>query len=106
MAYTVFVGAGQWQAAAGDAATQGFFGYDPEQGEWQPLSRGLPERVEVRCITLHPAQPQTVYAGTQMGPYRSLDGGESWQALALPDGTTAEDSVVWSLCLDLSLIHI
>ena len=102
MAYSVFVGAGLWQAAAGDAATQGFFGYDPEQGEWQPLSHGLPDQVEVRCITLHPGQPGTIYAGTQTGPYRSLDGGESWQALALPDGTSAEDSVVWSLCLDPS----
>ncbi|MFP6747977.1 MAG: hypothetical protein VCD66_10320 [Alphaproteobacteria bacterium] len=100
MAYSVFVGAGQWQAAAGAGATMGFFGYDREDGEWRPLSNGLPASVEVRCIVMHPGQTQTIYAGTQAGPYRSDDGGESWRALALPDGTTEEDSVVWSICLD------
>ena len=102
MSYSVFVGAGQWQAAATEAATQGFFGYDSETGEWRPLSGGLPDSVEVRSIIMHPKLAKTIYAGTQDGPYRSDDGGVSWRALPLPDGTSDEDKVVWSLCLDPS----
>ncbi|MBT3330427.1 MAG: hypothetical protein HN394_02875, partial [Rhodospirillaceae bacterium] len=76
------------------------FGFDPEQGEWQAISEGLPATLEVRYVAIRPDQPKTVYAGTQAGPYRSDDGGESWQALPLPAGTSEEDSVVWSICLD------
>ena len=102
MAYSVFVGAGQWQAAAGDAETMGFYGYDAGNGEWRPISNGLPDRVEVRAIVMPPGQGQLIYAGTHKGPYRSTDGGESWQSMPLPDSTSAEDSVVWSICLDPS----
>ncbi len=100
MVYSVFVGAGQWQAASGGAATQGFYGLDDGDGAWRPISGGLPDEVEVRAIVLHPGRPRTVYAGTQMGPYRSDDGGESWSAMPLPDDTVDEDRVVWSICLD------
>jgi photosystem II stability/assembly factor-like uncharacterized protein len=53
----------------------------------------LPERAEVRAIAVHPEDPRIVYAGTQDGPYRSLDRGERWEKLAFPDPAM----VVWSI---------
>lgn len=100
MANSVFVGAGEWQGAPGDVPVRGLFGFDPERGEWRHLNDGLPGDVEVRAIVVRPDRPQTIYAGTQTGPYVSHDGGEHWQALPLPAGTSAEESVVWSICLD------
>ena len=41
---------------------------------------------------MHPQYPQVVYAGTQDGPYRSMDGGDHWQKLDFPD----PGMVVWS----------
>ena len=99
MGYTVFAGVGQWRAAADDARAQGFFGLDRADGSWQPLTKGLPDDVEVRYVAVRPDRPDTVYAGTQHGPYRSDDGGEHWRALPLPEGTSAVESVVWSICL-------
>ena len=102
MAYSVFVGAGQWVGVVDDERAQGLFGFDTNLGEWQPISEGLPGNLEVRYIAVRPDRPRTVHAGTQAGPYCSDDGGESWHALPLPAGTSAEDSVVWSICLDPS----
>ncbi len=102
MAYSVFVGAGQWVGVVDDERAQGLFGFDTDLGEWQPISDGLPDNLEVRYIAIRPDQPKTVYAGTQDGPYVSNDGGGNWRALPLPDGTSAEDRVVWSICLDPS----
>ncbi|MBT3369345.1 MAG: hypothetical protein HOA08_21105 [Rhodospirillaceae bacterium] len=102
MAYSVFVGAGQWVGVVDDERAQGLFGFDADLGEWQPINEGLPDNLEVRYIAIRPDQPQTVYAGTQEGPYVSNDGGMNWRALPLPEGTAAEDKVVWSICLDPS----
>jgi len=99
MTYSLFVGAGQWQAASSDSTTQGFFGLD-SNAQWQPISNGLPSQVEVRSIVLHPERESTIFAGTQKGPYCSEDGGESWYPLPLPADTLDEDLVVWSICLD------
>ena len=100
MGYSVFAGAGQWRAAKDDAQAMGFFGLDQTSGAWTAITEGLPSDVEVRDIVVRPDAPETLFAGTQYGPYRSDDGGLSWRALPLPDGTSAEDSVVWSLELD------
>ncbi|MDP6689925.1 MAG: hypothetical protein QF384_10550 [Alphaproteobacteria bacterium] len=100
MTYSVFVGAGQWVGVVDDERAQGLFGFDADQGVWQPISDGLPDNLEVRYIAVRPDRPQTVYAGTHEGPYVSEDGGENWRALPLPDGTPAEERVVWSICLD------
>lgn len=99
MNYSLFVGAGKWQAAGSESKTQGFFGLD-SNAEWQPITKGLPSQVEVRSIVLHPAHQGTIFVGTQKGPYRSEDGGESWHPLLLPADTADEDLVVWSICLD------
>jgi photosystem II stability/assembly factor-like uncharacterized protein len=52
----------------------------------------LPDEVEVRCVTLHPTQPGVVFAGTQAGPYRSTDAGDTWERMPFP----GDEPVVWS----------
>lgn len=63
------------------------------QAEWEDITPGLPENPQVRALLLHPADPQTLFAGTQRGVYRSRDRGDTWQALADP----SEGREVWSL---------
>ena len=63
-----------------------------DTGTWTTLERGLPDEVEVRCVTLHPTQPGVVFAGTQAGPYRSTDAGDTWERMHFP----GDEPVVWS----------
>ena len=61
--------------------------------EWQRVTRGLPPNPQIRALLLHPHDPKIIYAGTQLGPYRSDDRGDHWEALEVPlDGKD-----VWSL---------
>lgn len=62
-------------------------------GEWQSITRGLPPQPQVRALLIHPQNPNILYAGTHMGPYRSDDRGEHWEALETP--RAGRD--VWSL---------
>jgi photosystem II stability/assembly factor-like uncharacterized protein len=59
------------------------------------LSDCLPDAVEVRYIAVARNDPETIYAGTQLGPYRSTDSGQSWTSLNLP----RPERVVWSILL-------
>ncbi len=52
--------------------------------DWKNISKGLPSNPQVRALLVHPGNPSIVYAGTQLGPYRSDDRGEHWQALDSP----------------------
>ena len=84
-------------AAAGHAPRQGFrggiFRTTSGDGVWQELERGLPELVEAHALVAHPRERDVIYAGTQDGPYRSIDGGETWERLGFPPGP----GMVWSL---------
>src|SRR5256712_12154146 len=62
-------------------------------GAWEQLTKGLPESTKVQAITVHPTDPDVIYIGTHDGPYRSRDGGDSWQRLALPESGLQ----VWSI---------
>jgi photosystem II stability/assembly factor-like uncharacterized protein len=75
------------------AEAGGLFRKAAEATDWQALTRGLPQPCEVRALAVHPHQPAIVFAGTQDGPYRSTDGGDSWQRLDFP----GPERVVWSL---------
>jgi photosystem II stability/assembly factor-like uncharacterized protein len=55
----------------------------------------LPERVEARAFLVHPHDPKVVYVGTQDGPYRTANGGESWERLGFPE----RGAVVWSMAM-------
>jgi photosystem II stability/assembly factor-like uncharacterized protein len=59
-------------------------------------TRGLPSAPAIRAIATHPERPETVYVGTQDGPYRSDDHGDHWEKLDVPD----HGLPVWSLAFD------
>lgn len=61
------------------------------QGTWE---RTLDQ--DTQAITLDPRDPNVVLAGTSAGPYRSTDGGRSWQRASFPDA----DTQVWSITFD------
>ena len=59
--------------------------------EWQSIAQGLPPEPQVLALLAHPNHSNIIYAGTNLGVYRSDDRGDHWDAL---------DSVkkdVWSL---------
>ncbi len=87
----VLVGAAYWDRAGQGARTAGLYDLAADSGEWRQVSAGLPDAVEVRVIAMRASG--TIYVGTQDGPYRSDDGGQSWRALGLP----GLDRVVWSI---------
>jgi photosystem II stability/assembly factor-like uncharacterized protein len=95
MANFVYVGAAPWIAASQAARTGGLFRLDPASGYWEKLTAGLPDDVEVRALAMAPDNPRLLYAGTQHGPYRSSDSGDSWHALPLP----RKQTIVWSILL-------
>jgi photosystem II stability/assembly factor-like uncharacterized protein len=84
----VYVGAGQFTAGS----RSGIFRRVGD-GAWQPLTRGLPEPTQVMAITVHPERPQTIYIGTQDGPFRSTDGGDRWERLDFSESGLQ----VWSI---------
>jgi photosystem II stability/assembly factor-like uncharacterized protein len=63
---------------------------------WELATRGLPEAPAIRAIAAHPDHADTIYVGTQHGPYRSTDHGEHWERLDVPD----HGLPVWSLLFD------
>ncbi|HIA15198.1 MAG TPA: hypothetical protein EYN72_00105, partial [Dehalococcoidia bacterium] len=69
-----------------------------DSDKWESIADGLPEGPQVRALLVHPDDPATVYAGTQLGVYRSRDRGASWEALHCPD----EGTNVWSLAFNPS----
>jgi len=50
----------------------------------------------VRALRSDPRRPEVVYAGTDVGLYRTEDGGASWQLLKTP----MSSHVVWALAID------
>ena len=63
------------------AESHGLCRLSPGSDRWDSLTVGLPNRVEVQGIALHPDNPAIVYAGTNDGPYRSHDRGDHWERL-------------------------
>ena len=96
MANYVYAGAAPWIAASRVSRTGGLYRLDTAQQRWERLSTGLPEDVEARCIAVEPGSPDIVYVGTQAGPFRSTDAGESWSQLKLP----GKEQLVWSMLLN------
>jgi photosystem II stability/assembly factor-like uncharacterized protein len=88
--------AGTTHVYAGAAATLegtrgGIFRQAVGEGRWQQL--GLPDGAEVHAITLDPQNPETVYAGSTKGLFRSRDHGDHWEKLRFPGG----DPDVWAI---------
>ena len=91
----VFAGAGHGEGATRNKYRGGLFRRTVGDGDWECLTQGLPENVEVRTIAVHPRDANVIYVGTQDGPYRSLDGGDRWRRVGFPDRGT----VIWSLAM-------
>jgi photosystem II stability/assembly factor-like uncharacterized protein len=85
----VYVGAAPWMTGG----VGGVFRRAVGNGGWEALGKGLPERTEVRAITIHPDDRDVVYLGTHDGPYRSTDGGARWERLGFPK----DGGEVWSI---------
>ena len=66
------------------AESSGLYRLSPGAEQWQELTQGLPAEPVVPGITLHPTNPEVVFAGTQDGPYRSTDRGGHWERLDYP----------------------
>lgn len=93
MTQYVYSGAAQWSGTSDAGTLGGLFRQTVGETEWHPLTAGLPDKVEVRAIAIHPNDPQIIYLGTQNGPYRSTDSGEHWERLDFPD----PGLVVWTI---------
>lgn len=93
MLHYVYVGVPQWTATESTGTLGGLFRQEVGAAEWRHLTTGLPDKVEVRTVAIHPRDPRIVYVGTQYGPYRSSDSGEQWERLAFPD----QGGVVWTI---------
>ena len=84
------------ETAPGRPVNSGLYRMAARDDRWERLTHGLPEAPQVRAITTHPEDPETVYVGTQDGPYRSTDHGEHWERLDVRD----HGLPVWSLLVD------
>src|SRR5579875_2580268 len=55
----------------------------PDGGEsWHRVQAGLWSESRVFALSVHPAEPRTVFAGADDGIYKSRDGGRNWHKLA------------------------
>lgn len=82
---TLYAGAARWVGGS----IGGVFRKNGS-GPWERL--GLPDAIQVQAITVHPERPEVIYAGTDLGLYRSRDAGDSWQRLDTPEGLQ-----IWSV---------
>ncbi|MEO6714945.1 MAG: hypothetical protein ABIM89_16175 [Mycobacteriales bacterium] len=62
---------------------------------WKDISSNLPD-APVNSIILDPSTANTLYAGTDVGPFVTTNGGASWSPL----GTAIPSSAIWQLDLD------
>ena len=84
------------ETAPGRPVQSGLYRIAAGDDRWEKLTRGLPEAPTIRAIVPHPDDPETIYVGTQDGPYRSADHGEHWDKLDIAD----HGLPVWSLAFD------
>ena len=57
----------------------------PDGGDsWARVQKGLWSESRVFGLTVHPTEPQTIFAGADDGIYKSSDGGQSFARLESP----------------------
>jgi photosystem II stability/assembly factor-like uncharacterized protein len=79
--------AGRVYAATINTATGGGFFFASNDGgqTWQPSMRNMPNRLIAYSILQDHADANTIYLGTNLGVYRSLDRGASWSPVGSPE---------------------
>ncbi len=92
----VFAGASRFGGDAPDQHRGGLFRLAEGAQQWERLGGGLPKATQVRAVAVNPTDPATVWCGTETGPYRSGDGGNSWELVPLP----GQYQTVWSMGFD------
>jgi photosystem II stability/assembly factor-like uncharacterized protein len=79
-------------------AGQGVLRSSDDGATWYRI--GLGQALEfdavVRCLAVHPEQPNVVYAGADVGLVRSDDAGVTWHRVESP----MDDQTIWSLAID------
>ena len=79
-------------SATKDGGGGGVFRREVAGSDWQHVF----DKADVHAVTVHPTNPDTVFIGTNDGPYRSTDRGTHWQRLGFPDRGVQ----VWSILID------
>src|SRR3989442_3481935 len=82
------VGAGKFTGGT----ISGLFRQAAGEDSWGKITKGLPEPASIQAVTVHPSDRDVIFAGTQDGVYRSLDGGNTWARPDFPRGLE-----VWSV---------
>ncbi|TLS44278.1 glycosyl hydrolase [Streptomyces montanus] len=79
-------------------AGQGVLRSSDDGATWSRLGLGqdLEFDAVVRCLAVHPEQPDVVWAGADAGLVRSSDAGVSWRRVDSP----MNDRTIWSLAID------
>ena len=83
------------ETAPGRVVNNGLYRMADGGGDWELLTNGLPEAPAVRAIAIHPQQPETIFVGTQVGPYRTEDHGDHWEKVNVAD----HGIPVWSIMI-------
>ncbi len=78
--------AGRIYAATINTATGGgfFFVSNDSGATWQPSMRDMPDRLITYAMLQDRGNANTLYLGTNLGLYRSLDRGASWASIGAP----------------------
>jgi len=84
----LFVGAGKFTGGT----ISGLFRQTAGSDGWEKITKGLPEPASIQALTVLPGNRDVMFAGTQQGVYRSLDGGNTWARPDFPAGLE-----VWSV---------
>lgn len=88
----VYVGATKWRGGT----LSGVFRMAIGDNRWEQCNTGFPEVVHVQAVVVHPRNPEILIAGTNDGPYRSRNRGETWERLPIGE----RDRQIWSVQFD------
>jgi photosystem II stability/assembly factor-like uncharacterized protein len=88
----VYAGVTKWR----EGTHSGVFRARVGEYEWTECNTGFPDVVHVQTVVVHPTDPATLFAGTNDGPYRSRNRGDSWERMEFPE----RGRQIWSIHFD------
>ena len=68
---------------------------------WNRIRNPIPSECNVRALSVYPDNPRRILAGTDVGLFRSDDGGETWRQIE----SLETDAQIWSVTVDPSDSH-